>query len=283
MSIVDYLRLVFSQPFFVFALILSVFVFVLGIVLNIIAKLKTDRSSFSGGLYDLLVLGIEAAIVFGLSIMAKTNSLATDSFTNLPLLGVLPNPADIVQVIIQHNILGMLSIGGRVWLQGLMIELFTEMIMDMYPPKSIFSHYLRVGAIVIPTVLLNILLNFFLEECVSFNSEIIFAGVFILGMIITIILAIRHIKNKEILGVVENIFFTVGHIVLWTFILGCVWGAWYRTMPEWNVDIIEEYQPLVILLGILAFAFLALMHLLYILLKKPFLEKFKKALGVIRK
>ena len=268
MTIMDYCKLVLSQPFFRFALTVSVAVFVIGIILNLVAKHKKDSSTFSGSLYDLILLGIEAAIIFCLSLMVKSDSLLSDSFTNLPLIGVIPNPADIAQIIIQRNLLGMASVGGRIWLQGLMIDLFTKMFLDMYPTKSFFRHYLRVGIIVIPTVLLNIFLNLFLEECVSFSSDYIFAGVFIFGMIITVIFAILWLIKKK-LSVVGGIFFMVGYTVFWTFVLGYIWGTWYSNLPEYNITSLEGYESLIVLFGILAFAFLVLMHLLYVLLKKP--------------
>ena len=262
MSVFDYLKIALSQKAFIIALIISTAIYGLGITLNYISIGKKKTGTFSACLYDVLILGIVSAIMF---IFSKSTLM--DIFSSLPVIGTVPNPADIIQVIIDFNILDLFCIGGRIWLTGLMIEAFVETKIDMIKPKNMISYIFRQVNVLIFVTLINVNFNYCLNSLNKVSVKIFFASIFVAAMIATIIFFILYLFTKHNFRTVEKVLFTAGQMTLWTMVLGVIWGLFYKSMSEYTIDASKCKTAAKVVYGLLIFLFMALLYHLWRLLR----------------
>ena len=181
-----------SNPMFVGVLAVALALLGAGIILRLFASGFVIAKAFSSSVYDLTVLVFLSWIVFMLQVQYGVDA-ASGFVTNLPFISYFPNPFDVVAL--GHTDLGVAFWGavGRIWFISFQIELFTKVILDMFPTVGFIWHYMRQSIVVILTIILNTALLYYMGQVFSDSRvDLIFTillvvvaiAIFVLGFLI---------------------------------------------------------------------------------------------------
>lgn len=152
-----------SNPMFIGVLVLALGLLAAGIILRLFAGGFAIAKAFSNGVYDLTVLIFLYWIVFMFEIQYGAE-MASGFVTNLPFISYFPNPFDAAAL--GTSDLGVAFWGelGRIWFINCQIELFTTVILDLFPGFGFAQHYFRQALVVIITIILNTILLYYMGQ-----------------------------------------------------------------------------------------------------------------------
>ena len=152
-----------SSRWFILVLVIALALIAAGIVLHVIASGFVLVDAFSKGVYDFTVLIFLYWVVFMFQVEYGAGG-ASGFLTNLPLPEYFPNPLDAAALAAKGAGIAFLAELGRIWFLSLQIELFTRVILDIFPPRGFLQHYVRQAIVVIITVILNTALLYYLGQ-----------------------------------------------------------------------------------------------------------------------